>query len=211
MRWPHDSAVPCWWGLTRPKQLSIATKSEHISFSSFFGSIGSIPSNVVAVRCPLWLFVTVLLICTSKATSHNYTHFLSFIFILWEPWAHDFAVPCRWGRKSHIPQLFAFLFIYRFSCLFSAIPNRTELSPIKLFIDFQVKPIPPDDLSKVLETSASGGDSHLKGLLDGGNVDEAAQMAYSILTAVDDANVGNDRKQAVSGFSFKLSGPGFNV
>lgn len=70
---------------------------------------------------------------------------------------------------------------------------------------FQVKPIPPADLSRVLETSATGGDSHLKGLVDGGNVDEAAQMAYSILTAVEDANVGNDNKQVVSSLKCQLS------
>lgn len=66
-------------------------------------------------------------------------------------------------------------------------------------LPFQVNPIPPDDLSKVLRSSATGGDSHLKGLVDDGNIDEAAQMAYSILTAVEDANVDNDDKQAVSG------------
>ena len=60
-----------------------------------------------------------------------------------------------------------------------------------------MKPIPPDDLSKVLETSDTGGDSQLKGLVNSGNVDEAAQMAYSILTAVDEASVNNDDKQAV--------------
>ena len=65
-------------------------------------------------------------------------------------------------------------------------------------LPFQVNPITPGDFSKVLKSSATGGDSHLKGLVDDGNVDEAAQMAYSILTAVEDANVGNDDKQAVS-------------
>lgn len=63
---------------------------------------------------------------------------------------------------------------------------------------FQVNPIPPDDISKVLKSSETGGDSQLKDLVDDGNVDEAAQMAYSILTAVEDADVGNDEKQAVS-------------
>jgi len=62
---------------------------------------------------------------------------------------------------------------------------------------FQVNPIPTDDFSKVLKSSATGGDSQLKGLVNDGNVDEAAQMAYSILTAVEDADVGNDDKQAV--------------
>ena len=65
-------------------------------------------------------------------------------------------------------------------------------------VAFQVNPIPPDDFSKVLKSSATGGDSQLKDLVDNGNVDEAAQMAYSILTAVEDADVGNDDKQAVS-------------
>lgn len=63
---------------------------------------------------------------------------------------------------------------------------------------FQVNPIPPDDISKVLKSSETGGDSQLKDLVDDGNVDEAAQMAYSILTAVEDADVGNDDKQAVN-------------
>ena len=63
---------------------------------------------------------------------------------------------------------------------------------------FQVNPIPPDDISKVLKSSETGGDSQLKDLVDDGNVDEAAQLAYSILTAVEDADVGNDDKQAVS-------------
>lgn len=63
---------------------------------------------------------------------------------------------------------------------------------------FQVNPIPPDDISKVLKSSETGGDSQLKDLVDDGNVDEAAQLAYSILTAVKDADVGNDDKQAVS-------------
>ena len=63
---------------------------------------------------------------------------------------------------------------------------------------FQVNPIPPDDISKVLKSSETGGDSQLKDLVDDGNVDEAAQLAYSILTAVEDADVGNDDKQAVN-------------
>jgi len=61
-----------------------------------------------------------------------------------------------------------------------------------------VNPIPPDDFSKVLKSSGAGGDSHLEGLVNDGNVDEAALMAYSILTAVEDADVGNDDKKAVS-------------
>jgi len=69
---------------------------------------------------------------------------------------------------------------------------------LNISVAFQVNPIPPDDFSKVLKSSATGGDSQLKGLVDDGNVDEAAQMAYSILTAVEDADVGNDDKQAVS-------------
>ena len=39
----------------------------------FFGSIGSIPPTVVAVRRSLWLFLTISLTYTSEATFHNYT------------------------------------------------------------------------------------------------------------------------------------------
>ena len=64
-----------------------------------------------------------------------------------------------------------------------------------------MKPIPASDVSKVLESSASGRDSQLLGLINGGNVDQAAQMAYSILTAVEDADVDSSNKQAVRGHS----------
>lgn len=82
---------------------------------------------------------------------------------------------------------------YTYNC-----PIVNSIIHLNTSVAFQVNPIPPDDFSNVLKSSATGGDSQLKDLVDDGNVDEAAQMAYSILTAVEDADVGNDDKQAVS-------------
>ena len=59
--WAHDLAMPCWWGLTRPKQLYMAVKSwAHLIFLFFFGRKGSIPSTVVAVRRFIVVYVTIL-------------------------------------------------------------------------------------------------------------------------------------------------------
>ena len=37
--------------------------------------------------------------------SHKYPHFALFIFSLWEPWAHDLAMPCWWGL-TRLKQLY---------------------------------------------------------------------------------------------------------
>lgn len=60
-----------------------------------------------------------------------------------------------------------------------------------------MNPIPTGDISKVLESSASDEDSQLLKLVNGGKVDQAAQMAYSILTAVEDADVDTSNKREV--------------
>ncbi|XP_022801660.1 uncharacterized protein LOC111339299 [Stylophora pistillata] len=61
----------------------------------------------------------------------------------------------------------------------------------------QVKPIPPKDIFKLVETSTSDGNSSLRGIINKENVDEAAQMAYSIVTAVEEANMAIEDKQRV--------------
>lgn len=60
-----------------------------------------------------------------------------------------------------------------------------------------MKPVPAKDISKVLETSTSDGNNSLQGLINEKNFDEAAQMAYSIVTAVEEANIGSEDKQRV--------------
>lgn len=60
-----------------------------------------------------------------------------------------------------------------------------------------MKQIPAHDISQVIESSASEGDSQLSQLVNGGKVDQAAQMAYSILTAVEEADVDTNNKREV--------------
>ena len=60
-----------------------------------------------------------------------------------------------------------------------------------------MKPIPPKDIFKLVETSTSDGNSSLRGIINKENVDEAAQMAYSIVTAVEEANMAIEDKQRV--------------
>ena len=67
-------------------------------------------------------------------------------------------------------------------------------------ISFQVVPVLANDISKALESSQSGGESQLQELVNNGQVDEAAQMAYTLLTAVVGADVDTNNKQAVSGY-----------
>lgn len=67
-----------------------------------------------------------------------------------------------------------------------------------------MKPVPAKDISKVLETSTSDGNNSLQGLINEKNFDEAAQMAYSIVTAVKEANIGSEDKQRVCHVDVKL-------
>lgn len=67
-----------------------------------------------------------------------------------------------------------------------------------------MKPVPAKDISKVLETSTSDGNNSLQGLINEKNFDEAAQMAYSIVTAVKEANIGSEDKQRVFHVDVKL-------
>ena len=60
-----------------------------------------------------------------------------------------------------------------------------------------MKQIPAHDISQVIKSSASEGDSQLSQLVNGGKVDQAAQMAYSILTAVEEADVDTNNKREV--------------
>ena len=60
-----------------------------------------------------------------------------------------------------------------------------------------MKQIPAHDISQVIKSSASEGDSQLSQLVNGGKVDQAAQMAYSILTAVEKADVDTSNKREV--------------
>ena len=67
-----------------------------------------------------------------------------------------------------------------------------------------MKQIPAHDISQVIESSASEGDSQLSQLVNGGKVDQAAQMAYSILTAVEEADVDTNNKREVCVYCYLI-------
>ena len=84
--WAHDLAMPCWWGLTRPKQLYMAVKSWAHLIWCFFGGKGSIPSTVVAVRRFIVVYVTIF-------------HFFTLWYLPTE--AHLIKIiPLFWSHKS---------------------------------------------------------------------------------------------------------------
>lgn len=60
-----------------------------------------------------------------------------------------------------------------------------------------MKPIPKGKFSRVLESSALSRDSLLTELVNGRKVDQAAQMAYSILSAVEKADLDTYNKLKV--------------
>ena len=67
-------------------------------------------------------------------------------------------------------------------------------------VSFQVVPVLANDISKALESTQSGEESQLQELVNNGQVDKAAQMAYTLLTAVVGTEVDTTNKQAVSGY-----------